>query len=79
MHLASENYKITHFRHIDKGHNSMCIELIFIKIAGQMQIIINDLIVEKNADLVFITETWLKDNDTITKSNLIPPGYVQYY
>ena len=34
---------------------------------------LNDLIVEKNADLVFITETWLKDNVTITKSNLLPP------
>ena len=36
---------------------------------------INDLIIEKDADLVFITETWLKDSDNITKHILAPPGY----
>ena len=53
LHLASENYKITHFRHIDKGHNSMCIELIFIKIAGQMQMIIINIFASFNAYKIF--------------------------
>ena len=53
MHLASENYKITHFRHIDKGHNSMCIELIFKKIAGQMQMIIINIFASFNAYKIF--------------------------
>ena len=53
LHLASENYKITHFRHIDKGHNSMCIELIFIKIAGQMQMIIINIFASFSAYKIF--------------------------
>ena len=36
---------------------------------------INDLIIEKNADLVFISETWLKDNDCTITKNLVPPSY----
>ena len=36
---------------------------------------INDLIVEKNADVVFISETWLKDNDNITVTALLPNNF----
>ena len=36
---------------------------------------INDLIIEKNADITFISETWLKDNDNITVTNLVPKGF----
>ena len=36
---------------------------------------INELIIEKNADIIFISETWLKNNDTITISNLVPRGF----
>ena len=36
---------------------------------------INDLIVEKNVDIIFISETWLKNNDSITISNLTPNGF----
>ena len=36
---------------------------------------INDLIIEKNADIVFITETWLKDTDIITLNALVPSGF----
>ena len=37
---------------------------------------INDLIVEKNADLVFISETWLRPyDDNITLANLLPNGF----
>ena len=40
---------------------------------------INDLIIEKNADLVFITETWFKDKDNTTISNLLPYGFEIIY
>ncbi len=33
------------------------------------------MIVEKNADLVFITETWVKNDDKVTISNLVPNGF----
>ena len=36
---------------------------------------INDLIVEKNADIIFISEIWLKDSDGITMNALVPNGF----
>ena len=45
-----QNY---HFLHTNKGHNSMCIELIFKKFAGQMQMIIINLFASFNAYKIF--------------------------
>ena len=45
-----QNY---HFWHINKGHNSMCIELIFKKFAGQMQMIIINIFASFNAYKIF--------------------------
>ena len=36
---------------------------------------INDLIVESNADVIFISETWLKDKDNITVTALLPNNF----
>ena len=37
---------------------------------------INDVITEKDSDIVFITETWLTgENDDVTEYELKPPGY----
>ena len=36
---------------------------------------INDFIIEQNADILLISETWLKDNDVSVTKSLLPPGY----
>ena len=36
----------------------------------------HDYIVDKNLDFQSITETWLKPDDQVTVSSLLPPGYM---
>ena len=36
---------------------------------------INDIIIEKNADLLFISETWLGQNDCAITNEILPEGY----
>ena len=36
---------------------------------------INDLILEKNADLLFISETWLSKDDSVFTNEMLPNGY----
>ena len=36
---------------------------------------INDIIVEKNADLMFISESWIKATDEVKIKELVPDGY----
>ena len=36
---------------------------------------INNLILEKNADLLFISETWLSKDDSVFTNEMLPNGY----
>ena len=36
---------------------------------------INDIIVEKNVDLMFISETWINNSDKVKINELVPKGY----
>ncbi|MCH1595851.1 MAG: hypothetical protein L7S42_05020, partial [Flavobacteriaceae bacterium] len=36
---------------------------------------VNDYIVEKHIDFIGLTETWLKDDNSVAKAELVPPGF----
>ena len=57
--------------------DSKCLKFLYFNAqsCGNKTIEINDLIVETNADLVFITETWITSNDTVKLNEMVPNGY----